>query len=155
MGNGNYGDIDSIGKVKITKKDEYDDKITCITACIYESKPYIFFINNNEIIVINNECKKDPKDENKNNQKHIISLSISSDLLVYTDGFQLYLKSFPQLIDIYSSPQSVFGKSIFIKENNNTYISCMKESKVKLLVQYKKFTVIAESEHFDFEPKIL
>lgn len=148
-----YCEIDSSGKLVITKKDEYDDKITYITTCFYESKTYISFINNQKIIVLNN--KNDQKHE-IDNKKRITSLSISSDLLIYTDDqFQLYLYNFPQLKKIYSCPKNVFKRAIFMKENNNTYILCISESKVKLLDPSKKFNVIAESKHFDFELKDL
>ena len=106
-----------------------------------------------EIMVLNNEYKKDQKVDETNNKKRIISLSISSDLLVYTDGFQLYLNNFPQLTEIYSSYKKAVKRAIFMKENNCTYILCITDSKIQLLDPFKKFTVIAESKHFDYELK--
>lgn len=80
----------------INKKDAYDDKITFVTTCFYESEPFIVIINNNQIIILNKEYEKIKKSGN-NNMIPINSFSISSDLLIYTDDIQLHLYDFPSL----------------------------------------------------------
>lgn len=165
-----YGEIDSSGKLTITKKEKYDDIVRCLTTSFCNNRYYISFINGSDIIVLCKQDRTNPlktisltpeatknasSEANTDDEKYFTSLSTLSNLLVCTDEkSKLYIYNFPKLIEICSSPENSFKKAKLIKSiNNNILILCISKSKVKLLKPTKKLRVVAESEYFNYDLK--